>query len=115
LDSQGVETIGIGRNLRDVGITLEEAQYLADNDIASAELALVRNIPFFVRLDPVRKDCFVNLWFNLNHRLLGFQKMLAAASIGDWNEAANQLLDSTDHQEPERLERIAVLFKSGAY
>lgn len=116
LDSLGIESLGIGRNLRDVGISRAEAEYLADNDIAAATLALTRSISFFSRLDPVRQDVFVNLWFNMNTRLLGFKKMLLAASVGDWTGAAGELLNSTaDHQEPARIETLADILKSGAY
>ena len=38
-DSVGIETIGIGRNLVDVGVTKEEAQYLLGNDIKAAVMA----------------------------------------------------------------------------
>jgi lysozyme len=117
LDSKGIETVGIGRNLRDVGISLEEAQYLADNDdIALAELALTRYTTFYNRIDPVRQDVFINLWFNMNSKLLGFVKMLAAASIGDWVAAGDELVNSTaDHEEPARIETLANILKSGAY
>jgi len=116
LDSLGIESLGIGRNLRDVGISRAEAEYLADNDIAAAQLACVRNIGFFSRLDPVRQDVFVNLWFNMNTRLLGFHKMLLAASVGDWTGAADELTNSTaDHQEPARIEALANILKTGAY
>jgi GH24 family phage-related lysozyme (muramidase) len=35
-DSKGIDSIGIGRNLVDVGISLAEADLLYDNDVARA-------------------------------------------------------------------------------
>lgn len=116
LDSLGVQSIGIGRNLRDVGVSRLEAEYLADNDIAQATLELTRNLNFFTRLDPVRQDVLVNLWFNMSSRLLGFKKMLSAMSIGDWTSAGDELVNSAaDHQEPARIEALSNIIKSGAY
>ena len=65
--------------------------------LRNSDAALQANIPWvFTILDDVRKDVFRNLCFNMGiTRLLGFHLMIAAANKGDFEEAANQLKDST--------------------
>ncbi len=46
-------------------------------------------------LDPVRRAVIIDMLFNMGlSRLQGFKKMLAALSIGDWDRAADEMLDS---------------------
>jgi lysozyme len=69
-------TIGIGRNLEEVGITREEALLLLDNDIARVGREVERAFPWFSRLNPARKDVVLNMVFNLGlSRFRRFRKM----------------------------------------
>ena len=58
-DTAGKLTIGVGRNLSDVGISVDEAYYLLANDVKRAE-AEAREIfaDVWDELDEVRKGCF---------------------------------------------------------
>lgn len=113
-DTEGKLTVGIGRNLDDVGISRAEALYLMSGDIALAAAHCDKNFPFWGGLDAVRQDVFVNLWFNMGGKLLGFKNMIAAATSGDWEGAAGELINSTaDHEEPARISALANILKSG--
>ena len=64
-DSLGILTIGVGRNLDDVGITREEALMMLDHDIDVARADLARVFPWTQDLDPVRRDALTNMAFNM--------------------------------------------------
>lgn len=88
-------TIGYGRNIEDNGITEEEADYLLMNDIKRVQKELKSNVSCFGVLNAARQGVLINMCFNLGlPRLLGFKKMLIALEDGDYQEAANQMLDS---------------------
>lgn len=91
----GKLTIGIGRNLDDVGISEAEARLMLRNDIVNAEAELRRAFSWFDRLSPLRQQVLVNMAFNIGlPRLKGFRNMLAALERGDYNRAAVEMLDS---------------------
>jgi lysozyme len=115
LDSVGVLTIGIGRNLQDVGITKAEAYMLLGADIDTACGVLDRNLPWWRDLSEARQRAVVNMCFNLGiTRLLGFSKALAALKAGQYEEAARQFLDSRwATQVGQRAQRIAELIRKG--
>jgi lysozyme len=91
----GKTTIGIGRNLDDIGISTAEAMVMLDNDIGRAVAELNRARPGWKGHDDTRQNVLVEMVFNLGMpRLLGFQKMWAALDAKDYNEAAKQMLQS---------------------
>lgn len=94
-DTVGIWTIGIGRNLQDVGVSMDEAEYMLANDIDVAVGELQRTFDWFEGLSDARQRVCVNMCFNLGlSRLLGFRKFLAAMAIGDWETAGIEMLDS---------------------
>ena len=115
-DTLGIDTIGIGRNLEDRGITKEEladldiptiehvyeygiteadAVYLATNDVQIVEEELVRAHPCVDRLDSVRQLILIDMAFNMGvPRLCKFKKMWAAVEAEDFPTAAKEMLDS---------------------
>jgi lysozyme len=108
-------TIAVGRNLSAKGVSQKERDFLLDNDIADATIALEANFPWAMELDDVRKGAMLNLTFNMGiHKLSGFPKFLAAMKQGDWSTAKAELLDSAaDHEEPARISRLALQLESG--
>jgi len=93
--SAGKMTIGYGRNIEDNGISEEEADFLLMNDIKRVQKELRSSFDWFVDLSTARQGALINMCFNLGiTRLLGFKKMIAALEVGDYQEAANQMLDS---------------------
>lgn len=94
-DSVGKLTIGCGRNLDDVGISAEEADYLLANDVATARDDLARVFPWFRTLDSVRQAALVNLRFNLGFtKLMTFEKALTAMSRKQYGLASDEFFDS---------------------
>lgn len=116
-DSFGKTTIGIGRNLTDVGITLAEATYLLVNDIQNATDHLEKALPWTGGLDDVRRDALINMTFNMGiGGLCTFKKFLAAIQAEDWTIARNEMLDSEwAKQVGPRAQRLAIQVETGVY
>lgn len=114
-DSKGKITIGIGRNLTDVGLTADERQYLLWNDVKRVKVDLDRNAPWWRSLDPVRQRVIQNMCFNLGWpRLSGFRNTLAAMKAGDWDRAAIGMLASLwASQVGSRAKRLAQMMRTG--
>ena len=115
-DTLGIDTIGIGRNLEDRGITEQElsdlgipsiehvyesgitevdAVYLATNDVQIVETELVRAHPCVDKLDSVRQLILMDMAFNMGvPRLCKFKNMWAAIHEEDFTTAAKEMLDS---------------------
>jgi len=115
--SAGKQTIGYGRNLKDVGISKKEAEFLLINDIGRCfeSLTAIFGIGIFYDLSYNRKRVLVDMIFNLGRtRFLGFKKMIQAVKNGDFIEAANQILDSRyAEQLPNRSKRNADILREG--
>lgn len=93
--SAGKNTIGVGRNLDDRGITDDESDYLLGNDIDICIEELTNTFPWFEDLSDTRQRVMVNMCFNLGlSRLMGFKKFLAAMEAGEWETAGVEMLDS---------------------
>jgi lysozyme len=113
--SAGKLTIGVGRNLDDVGLTEEEALLLLGNDISRVITELDQNIPAFSSLDEIRKRVLVDMGFNLGiNRLMKFRRMLAALEAGDWSQTAIEMMDSRwARQVGSRAERLKFMMETG--
>ena len=94
-DTVGKLTIGVGRNLDDVGISHGEAMLMLSNDVEVAEKELRQRFPIVKQLDETRYHVLINMCFNMGvTRLAGFQKMWFAIEAQDWPKAALEMLDS---------------------
>ena len=115
-DTLGIDTIGVGRNLEDRGITKEEldaldipnietvyqhgitesdAMFLLENDVQIVEEELLKAHPCIAELDAVRQLVLVDMAFNMGvPRLCKFKKMWAGVHEGDFRTAAKEMLDS---------------------
>jgi lysozyme len=114
--TEGIETIGIGRNLVDRGVTEEEARYLCNNDIEIVEHELLRNFPFVADLDDVRLRVILDMAFNLGiSRLRNFKKMWEALEGADYETAAIEMMDSKwARQVKTRAYTLARMMETGA-
>ncbi len=114
-DSLGIPTIGCGRNLRDRGITKDEALTLLNNDVDECIYDLA-SFGWFITLDPVRQRALVDLRFNLGpSKLRGFTKMLSALASSDWATAAKELIAShwAEQVQPARRDRLLRMIRDG--
>jgi lysozyme len=94
-DSEGILTIGVGRNIQERGISKDESELMLSNDINIVYNQALNNFPWFDSLNDTRKCVILNMLFNIGlTRLTGFKKMLAAIEAKDYKEAAVQMLDS---------------------
>jgi len=137
-DTLGIDTIGIGRNLEDRGITKEElddldiptidhvyeygiteadAVYLATNDVQIVEEELVRAHPCVDRLDSVRQLILMDMAFNMGvPRLCKFAKMWNAIHEEDYASAAKEMLDSRwANQVKSRSVKLANAMHNGEF
>jgi len=115
-DTVGRLTLGIGRNLDDVGISADEADFMLSNDLNERVLpGLRKNLPWYSTLNESRQRVLANMAFNLGiDGLLKFRNMLAAAQGGDYNLAANEMLNSPwAKQVGDRAKRLADMMRSG--
>lgn len=121
VDTVGKTSIGVGRNLTDVGISRIEAAYLLENDIDRAIRDLVGTFDWFPLLDPVRQCCLVAMAFNMgignSHRgLRSFKTTLAAIARGDYAAAAVGMRRSRwALQVGLRAERLARQMETGKF
>lgn len=114
-DSRGVETIGVGRNLRDTGITEHEAFLLLDHDITRTERALYAALPWTESLDAIRRRVLIDMAFNLGIAgLQTFTRFLASLKTGDYAVAAQDMLESAwARQVGQRAQRLATMMRTG--
>ena len=135
-DTLGIDTIGIGRNLQDRGISKEEldeldipsidhvyqygiteadAMFLAQNDVQIVEEELLRAHPCVEKLDAVRQLILIDMAFNLGvPRLCKFKKMWAAVHEEKFDVAAKEMLDSRwANQVKSRATKLANAMHNG--
>jgi lysozyme len=127
-DSLGIDTIGIGRNLKDRGISREEldyldipnmevvyehgiseadARYLALNDIAIVENELCRVHTCVENLDSVRQLVLMDMAFNMGvPRLCKFKLMWNAIHEENFEVASREMLDSRWARQVGRRAKI---------
>ena len=115
VDTVGKITIGVGRNLSDVGLSEEEIQYLFSNDLQAAEVTARSIFKYFSSLTDNRKAVLCNMAFNLGHdRLSQFRDMIGCVNVGDYNRAADAMMRSLwATQVGERAKRLAILMRTG--
>lgn len=131
----GKLTIGVGRNLDDVGllpgeaeemkitlnsirtkgITRAQSRKMLSNDIDRVIRDLDRHLPWADKLDEVRQRVIINMAFNLGiHGLLGFRNTLAFVRGGQYDRAADNMLKSLwARQVKGRAVRLSELMRLG--
>ena len=137
-DTLGIDTIGIGRNLKDRGISKEEldeldiptidhvyeygiteadAMLLAENDVQIVEEELLRAHPCVEDLDAVRQLVLVDMAFNMGvPRLCKFKKMWNAIHENKFDVASKEMLDSRwANQVKSRSVKLANAMHNGAF
>lgn len=114
-DAVGKLTVGYGRNLEAVGVSTGMAESMLQEDIEAAVAGLDERLPWWRALDDVRQEVLVNMAFNVGLRgLLGFRRMLAAAEAGDYDTAADEMLDSRwEQQVGARAHELAAMMRQG--
>lgn len=116
IDSVGKTTGGVGRNLSDVPFSDDEIDLMLTNDIEKAETGLDARLSWWRVLDPVRQRVLLNMAFNMGVAgLLAFTNTLAAVHAGDYDAAADEMLNSKwAGQVHDRAQRLAQMMRTGA-
>lgn len=137
-DTLGIDTIGIGRNLEDRGISKEELSYLdiptiehiyeygitevdaiflATNDVQIVERELSNAHPCVDGLDSVRQLVLMDMAFNMGvPRLCKFKKMWNAIHEEDFATASKEMLDSRwANQVKSRSVKLANAMHNGEF
>jgi Phage-related lysozyme (muraminidase) len=137
-DTLGIDTIGIGRNLEDRGISKKEldeldiptidhvyeygiteadAMVLAENDVQIVEEELLRAHPCVEDLDAVRQLVLVDMAFNMGvPRLCKFVKMWNAIHEKKFDIASKEMLDSRwANQVKSRSVKLANAMHNGEF
>ena len=119
LCSAGYETIGVGRNISEDGLGLseDEIDYLLNNDIKRVREALTEEYYWFAGLNDARQDAMIDLSFNLGQtRLRGFVKALEAMSREEFENAADEFMDSRwSEQVGDRAVEVTEIIRTGEY
>lgn len=114
-DTVGKTTIGVGRNLTDVGISSSEVDYLLNNDIDVVIASLNKNLPWWSTLSENRQLVLANMCFNLGiNRLINFSITLNYVKTGQYDKAADAMMQSIwAKQVGARATRLYKLMKEG--
>lgn len=113
-DTTGNITIGWGRNLDGVGISVDEAQLMFNNDIGHAKRAL-QNQLFFVDQPEGVQMALINMCFNMGiSKLKTFVKMIDALIHKNYTLAAMEALESNwAAQVGQRAKDVALVIREG--
>ncbi|MCX8506382.1 MAG: lysozyme [Alphaproteobacteria bacterium] len=114
-DSVGILTIGVGRNLDQVGLSDSEIEFLLANDIKRVMAELDRELPWWRNLSNSRQTALANLGFNMGIKtLLQFKQTLSFLRNAQYDQAATELLASKyAAQVGPRAKRIAEQIRNG--
>ena len=115
VDTVGKTTIGVGRNLTDVGLSDDEIDMLLTNDVNKAFSQLVVALPWVLTLSDTRQRALTNMAFNMGLKtLLTFTTTLGLISAGKYEDASHAMLNSKwATQVGDRAKRIALMIKEG--
>ena len=125
--TEGRRTVGIGRNMDDKGITMNElvsifeqdglsmkaALILLHNDIDEVTTYLRTNLPYFYQLSGVRQAVLIDMGFNLGVKgLMKFTHFLDSVSEGSYKLASEQMLQSKwARQVGQRAKRLSLMME----
>src|SRR5678815_116205 len=114
----GKLTVGVGRNIEDVGLTALESYHLLENDVDRAIAQVVSRYPWIEEHNEARQAALVELMFNMGPETLKqFVNTLAAFRMKDYPKAAEGLKKSKWYRQvsSSRSGRIIGMIESGEF
>lgn len=114
--SAGYNTIGIGHNLDAKPISDKAIDQIFNDDLDDV-LNEVDNLPYWDELSDVRQAVLIDMCFNLGYEgLLKFRKMHTALSLGDFEDAAVEMIDSKwARQVGIRADRLRAMMETDTW
>lgn len=92
---QGKITIGVGRNIQDLGLSEDEIDYLLTNDINRVIKRLTKLFPQFDTFPKEVKLVLIDMMFNLGAtRFRQFKNMIKAVKNKDWTKMRYEIENS---------------------
>ncbi len=113
-DSVGVSTIGYGFNLEENEMPKPVGELWLAIKIQQHEDELKR-FHWYNKLDPIRQDVLLDMHYNLgDSNFREFKKMIKALQNQQYENAANEMLDSKwASQVGRRAEKLADIMRTG--
>lgn len=119
----GCLTIGIGHNLTDRGIDDDTTMFLLLRDVERVRCELDAALPWWRRMDEVRRAVMISLGFNLGvttppdkAKLLTFKTTLGLIEDGKYVEAADRLLTTPwASQVGKRATELTDMLRTGKW
>lgn len=117
LDSKGKLTLGVGRNIEDIGISEEEALFMLESDIVRCSGLAFKSFPWFILLDEVRQIVIVSMIFNLGFsKFLEFKNFIKFMADRNYGKAANEMMSSLwASQVGKRAVELSAIMKTGLF
>lgn len=115
--SAGKNTIGIGFNLDDVGLSHEESIVILSMRLSKIDNSLHSKFDWYRLLSPVRKAALCDMAYQMGiNGLLGFKKSLALMAHGQYQNAAREFCNSRWYdQTPIRADKVCGMIESGEF
>lgn len=116
-DTVGKLTIGVGRNIEDIGVSMPEAMFMLSNDLARVQQECLDNFTWLKSLNQARQDVICSMVFNMGLRGFNeFKELVAALKNQDYEKAAEEMLNSKwSTQVPARAQDSAQIMRLGKY
>lgn len=113
-DTEGILTVGYGRNLEAVPFSPAEVELMFETDLRRAIEATEKFI-FYDKLNDARKGVLIEMIFQMGARgVMGFKKFRDYSMRQLWDKAADEMLDSKwATQTPGRAQRLAEIYRAG--
>lgn len=115
--SAGKQTIGIGFNLDDVGLSAEESRVILSMRMTKVDSQLNQLIDGYEILGDVRKIALCDLAYQIGvNGLMKFKKSLALLESHEYEKAADEFLDSRwAKQTPVRAKKVTDMIRTGEW
>jgi lysozyme len=117
IDTTGHVTIGVGRNLTDVGISHTEAMLMLEHDIEQATRDCSQFLWFRTDMGEARQAVLIDMCFNLGlDKLREFKRTLNLIIAGAYSAAADEMLQSKwARQVGQRAVTLSLMMRTGEW
>ena len=113
-DSLGKPTIGIGFLIETLELSEEVCEIILLDKLRKLSRSVMGKFPFFDSLPPDCKEVLMEMCYQLGVTGVSkFKKALKAMEDGDWEKAADEMLDSKwAKQTPRRAKEMSDIIRS---